>query len=81
MESVSRHQCLICHGPSVEQLPTLAPMMLWKLAENYRCLYLSSPAMVSAMRAHLSTLRVRIVDEVIKTNLVLLSDSTLNAEG
>lgn len=52
-----------------------------KLDENYRCLYLNSPIMMSGLRSCLAVLGGNVVDEVIKGSLVLSSDSTLSADG
>lgn len=76
-----RHQCLIYKGSSSEQLPALAAIIKQNLDENYRCLYLNSPAMVSGIRASLVALGVDVMNEIITGRLALESESTLQADG
>ena len=45
-----------------------------KLRQNYRCLYLNSPAMVAGLRSHLAAGGVDVAREVAKSRLILSSD-------
>jgi chemotaxis family two-component system sensor kinase Cph1 len=72
---------MIYQGPPSRQLPALAAMMRQKLEENYRCLYLNSPPMVSGMRSSLAALGFSIVQEITDGRIVLTSESTLSADG
>jgi len=77
----SRHQCLIYEGAPSQQLPALAALIRQKLAENYRCFYLNSPAMVESMCSSLAVTGVDIAHEVAKTSLVLTSETAVSANG
>lgn len=57
-------------------MPALAATMAHKLAENYRCLYLNSPAMVAGMCSCLAGQGVDVVQELAKGSLVLSSDQS-----
>jgi len=81
MDTESRHQCLIYEGSPSGQMPALAALIRQKLAENYRCLYLNSPPMVTDMRFFLSAAGVNVVDEVVETNLVLSSEPAVSSDG
>lgn len=81
MDLASQHQCLIYQGAPSQQLPALAAMIRQKLDENYRCLYLNSPPMVSGLRSYLAALGLDIVDEITTGRLVLTSELTLSADG
>lgn len=74
MEPAPRHQCLIYDGAPSRHLPAVAPVMREKLQQNYRCLYLNSPAMVAGMRSYLAAAGVDVAHEVGKASLVLSSD-------
>lgn len=74
MESLPRHQCLIYEGAPSRQLPSLAALVVEKLEQNYRCLYLNSAPMVAGMRSYLAAAGVDVAHEVGKANLVLSSD-------
>jgi hypothetical protein len=75
MHEIPRHQCLIYEGSPVAQLPAIAAMIRKKLRENYRCLYLNSPPMVTGLRSYLFAGGVDVPTEVKKGSLVLSSDS------
>lgn len=81
MEAESRHQCLIYEGAPSQQLPALAAHIQQKLGENYRCLYLNSPAMVAGMRSALAAAGVDVAQEAAKANLVLSSETAVSANG
>jgi hypothetical protein len=74
MEPTPRHQCLIYEGAPSRQLPALAAVMLEKLQQNHRCLYLNSPPMVAGMRSYLAAAGVDVAHEVAKVSLVLSSN-------
>jgi len=57
--AVSRHKCLIYDGDPSDQLPVVIPLLLDGLQDNWRCLYLGSPEMVSMVGG---ALRARGVD-------------------
>jgi hypothetical protein len=71
MDSGSRHQCLIYEGSPSRQLPGLAAQARQKLRENFRCLYLNTPAMVAGMRCYLAAADVDVTHEITKGSLVL----------
>ena len=81
MGSGPRHQCHIYKGSPSRQLPALASVFKGKLGENYRCLYLNSPAMVAGMRSCLAAMDVDVIREVAKASLVLSSDQTHLLDG
>jgi hypothetical protein len=74
MERESRHQCLIYEGSPSQQLPALASMIVRKLDEGHRCLYLNSRPMVAGMRSCLAAKGVDVVSDVAKARLVLSSE-------
>jgi hypothetical protein len=74
MESIPRHQCQIYQGAPSKHLPALAVVTRTKLQQNYRCLYLNSPAMVAGMRSYLAAAGVDVAFELAKASLVLSSD-------
>jgi hypothetical protein len=55
-------------------LPALAGVVRQKLSENYRCLYLNSPAMVAGMRSYLAAAGVDVAFESKKGSLILTSE-------
>jgi MEDS: MEthanogen/methylotroph, DcmR Sensory domain len=81
MELRGRHQCLIYEGVSASHQPALAAILLDKLQQRHRCLYLDSPAMVTGMRFHLSAAGIDVEREMRETNLVLTSDRPHLAGG
>jgi hypothetical protein len=74
MQQTSRHQCLVYEGSPVTYLPTLTALIVQKLKENYRCLYLNSPPMVAGMRSYLYAAGIDVPREVMKGCLVLSSN-------
>ena len=74
MPPTSRHQCLIYEGAPSKHLPALAAVTSEKLQQNYRCLYLNTPAMVAGMRSYLAAAGVDVAYETGKTSLMLTSD-------
>ncbi len=81
MQPTLRHQCLIYSGPPSRHLPALANTMREKLAQNYRCLYLNSPAMVAGLRSYLAAAGVEVAHEVAKSRLILSSDRSHLTNG
>ena len=73
----SRHQCLIYEGSPALQLPVLAEVAREKLDQNFRCLYLNSPAMVASMRSHLVASSVNVDEETAGGSLILSSEQNL----
>jgi hypothetical protein len=76
-----RHQCLIYNGSPTPHLPGLSKLIRQKLAENYRCLYLNRPAMVTGMRSSLVAGGIDVTNEVAKGSLVLSSDDAHLIDG
>ncbi|HXB92323.1 MAG TPA: MEDS domain-containing protein [Puia sp.] len=74
MEQTPRHQCLIYDGSPAKMLPALAAHIRQKLSENFRCLYLNSPAMVVGLRSYLYATGVDVAEETAKGSLILSSD-------
>jgi len=70
---VPRHQCLIYRGAPSRQLASLALHIRKRLAENYRCLYLNSPAMVDGIRAYLTSSGLNVSEAVVEGRLILSS--------
>jgi len=70
----SRHQCLIYEGSPARQLAAVAEVVRAKLAQNWRCLYLNSPAMVAGMRSYLAAAGVDVALEAAKSSLMLSSE-------
>jgi hypothetical protein len=81
MDPSPRHQCLIYQGAPSRHLPALAAILLGKLQQNYRCLYLNSPPMIAAIRPHLAAAGLDVAHEIRKTSLVLSSDHPSLAVG
>lgn len=81
MEETPRHQCLIYDGSPAKMLPAIAAHIKQKLSENFRCLYLNSPAMVAGIRSYLFAADVDVVYEVAKGSLVLSSDQSHLKDG
>lgn len=80
LEPESRHQCLIYEGPPSQKLPVIATIMLRKLEEGYRCLYLNSAPMVAGMRSTLAAMGADVVSEIANARLILSSDP-VSADG
>jgi hypothetical protein len=81
MEAVPRHQCLIYSGAPSKHLPALAATMREKLQQNYRCLYLNSPAMVAGVRSYLAAAGIDVAQQVTRKRLILSSHQQLLADG
>ena len=81
MPQTPRHQCLIYKGSPAPHLPGLTTLIQQKLNENYRCLYLNSPAMVAGMRSHLFAAGTDVPKEIMKGSLVLSAESTHLVDG
>ncbi|HEX6771750.1 MAG TPA: MEDS domain-containing protein [Acidobacteriaceae bacterium] len=81
MQHALRHQCLIYTGAPSKHLPALAATMRDKLQQNYRCLYLNSPAMVAGLRSYLAAAGVDVAQEVARTRLILSADQTHLIDG
>ncbi|HTB95674.1 MAG TPA: MEDS domain-containing protein [Terracidiphilus sp.] len=77
--AVPRHRCLLYEGPPSKQLPTLAAVICQKIEENYRCLYLNSPTMVTGMASYLAAQGRDVLEDTKQGRLVLSSDQH-NAE-
>src|SRR5579872_1167700 len=81
MLTPSRHQCLIYEGPPSRNLPALVAVMKQKLTENYRCLHLDSPPMITGMRSYLAAADVDVISHIAKASLVLSSDQRHLTDG
>ena len=69
-----RHQCLIYRGAPSVHLAGLGTIIQDKLRQNYRCLYLNSPAMVAGLRSALAATGVNVAEESASGRLVATSD-------
>jgi hypothetical protein len=74
MKIESRHQCLIYKGAPTEKLSLLAEIMISKLNEGFRCLYLNSGHMIEGMRSVLAGRNIDVDSEISKGRLVLSSE-------
>lgn len=81
MDSSGRHQCLIYEGMPSNHQPAVAAILLDKLQQNHRCLYLHSPPMIAGIHSHLAAAGLDVVQELKNTNLVLTSDRPHLAGG
>ena len=81
MSQVSRHQCFVYKGSPAPHLPGLSALIRQKLNENYRCLFLHSPAMVTGMRSYLFAAGSEVTKEIVKGSLVLSSSNAHLVEG
>ena len=81
MTGIPRHQCLIYRGAPSEQLAGLALLIRKKLAGNFRCLYLNSPAMVAGIRAYLTSSGLDVHDAVVNGRLILSSSHDHLVDG
>jgi hypothetical protein len=81
MSRVSRHQCFVYEGSPAPHLLGLSVLIRQKLDENYRCLFLHSPAMVTGMRSYLFAAGIDVTQEIVKGSLVLSSSNAHLVEG
>src|ERR1051326_6374163 len=81
MTEHARHRCLLYRGAPSLQLPMLAKVIRQKLSENYRCLYLNSPAMSAGMRSYLAAADVDVAYEAMRGSLVVSSDQQHLIDG
>ncbi len=63
------------------QLPAIAAMIHQRLRDNFRCLYLNSPQMVTDLRSTLQAIGMDVEKEIKSGRLILSSESTLQADG
>ena len=77
----SRHKCLIYDGDPSEQLPVIVPLLCEGLRDNWRCLYIGSPQMVSMIEAALRSAGIDVVHETKRGSLVLSSERNLLSDG
>ena len=77
----TRHQCLVYDGPPSQHLPRLVPMLMAKLADNHRCLFLGSPDMVALMRTELSTAGLDLLKLLDRGALILSTDQSHLVNG
>lgn len=77
----SRHKCLIYDGDPSEQLPVVIPFLADGLRNNWRCLYLGSPAMVRMIDSALAAEGIDAGREIKKGTLVLSSERNHLANG
>src|SRR4051794_16525416 len=80
MEPLPCHQCLIYKGAPSKHA-ALAAVMLEKLRQNYRCMYLNSAPMVAEIRSYLEAAGVDVAHEVEKRSLVLWSEQWHLVDG
>src|SRR5579859_6674235 len=78
---ISRHKCLIYDGHPSEQLPVVVPLLMDGLHENWRCLYLGSPADIQMVDRALSAKGIDTEKEAKRSALVLSSDRGHLADG
>lgn len=76
MQAFPRHQCLIYDGAPTKHLSFVAETMVARLSAHYRCLYLNSPAMVTAMRTHLLAAGFDLTEATGRGALKLTSDQS-----
>ena len=74
MEAIPRHQCLVYDGSPAKMLPAIAGCIKQKLAENVRCLYLNSPAMVVGLKSYLFANGMNVAEEAERGRLIFSSD-------
>ncbi len=77
----SRHKCLIYDGDATTQLAVVMPLLRESLAENWRCLYLGSPPMVSMIDDALGTAGIDATREMQRGALRLSSDRSHLVDG
>lgn len=73
MEVTPRHQCLIYDGSPAKQLPALTALILRRLRENWRCVYLNSAPMIAGIRSYLAASGLDVARTVDSGALVLSS--------
>lgn len=71
MATDSRHQCMIYDGAPSKQLGVIALIIISKLSEGYRCLYLNSTPMIAGLRSTLSSLGTNVAEEIANGRLIL----------
>ncbi|HEX5227706.1 MAG TPA: MEDS domain-containing protein [Bryobacteraceae bacterium] len=81
MKSVPRHLCMIYDGDPAKSLPCIATLILGKLAQNFRCLYLNSPQMVEGIHPQLAAAGVDVSEEIRRGSLVLTSSQSHLVDG
>jgi hypothetical protein len=81
MDPAPRHRCSIYEGAPSMQLRRIADVAAERLAANYRCLYLNSPAMAAEFRAALLAAGIDAADAVARGTLVLSSDREHLVDG
>lgn len=81
MPQAPRHQCLVYEGSPSPHLSALSALIRQKLDENYRCLYLHSPAMVAGMRSYLFAAGIDVTKEILQGSLVLSSTNAHLVDG
>jgi hypothetical protein len=81
MKESAQHRCLVYHGAPSVYLPAITTVLSVYLKENYRCLYLNSPAMVAGLRTCLAASGVDVVEAVQRGALVLTSDQSHLIDG
>ena len=81
MDSSGRHQCLIYEGTPSNHQPAVAAILLDKLKQNHRCVYLSNPPMIAGIHSHLTAAGLDVARALKETNLVLTSDRPHLAGG
>jgi hypothetical protein len=81
MSEAIRHQCMIYEGLPVAHLPRLAPILLKKLSERHRCMFLGSPTVTARMRLLLAEAGCGVSEEIKRGALVLSADQSHLAEG
>jgi hypothetical protein len=77
----TRHQCMIYDGAPGLNLPRLIPLLIGRVEEGYRCLFLGSPAMVADMRVALAAARPSLADEMRRNAIILTSDQSHLRDG
>jgi hypothetical protein len=74
MSQPSRHQCLIYEGAPSRHLASVAAVIREKLAQNYRCLYFNSRALVNSLKSYLTAAGIDPAEQIRTTNLIIESD-------
>ena len=70
-----------CKPSPSRHLPGLSVLIRQKLEENYRCLFLHSPGMVTGIRSYLFAAGIDVIKEIVKGSLVLSSSTAHLVEG
>lgn len=81
VDTSGRHQCLIYDGTPSSHQPAVAAILLDKLKQNYRCLYLHNPSMIAGIRSHLAATGLDVEHELREASLVLTSNRPHLAGG